>query len=152
MAKIVFDASSLVGALLKAASVPERALLLARSNATICLSAAVEREIREVFTRPKFSLYLARGRAEDVLFLITTGAKWVEPVETVTDCRNAKDNEYLELALAADADIIVSSDTDLLVLHPWRGTSIVTPAEYAACFEPAPGSLEAGSGPGPVTR
>jgi hypothetical protein len=54
MPNVVFDASSLVGAVLKADSVPERALLLARTNETICLSPAIEAEIREVFSRPKF--------------------------------------------------------------------------------------------------
>jgi putative PIN family toxin of toxin-antitoxin system len=34
----------------------------------------------------------------------------------VTDCRDAKDNKYLELALAAGVGVIVSSDDDLLVL------------------------------------
>lgn len=50
----------------------------------------------------------------------------------VTDCRDAKDNRYLELALAAGADAIISGDADLLVLHPWRGTRILRPADYLA--------------------
>jgi hypothetical protein len=48
MPNIVFDASSIVGAALKADSIPERASLLARTHETICLSLAVEIEIREV--------------------------------------------------------------------------------------------------------
>jgi predicted nucleic acid-binding protein len=50
----------------------------------------------------------------------------------VTDCRDPKDDKYLELALAAGAEIIVSSDDDLLVLHPWRGARILRPADYHA--------------------
>jgi predicted nucleic acid-binding protein len=50
----------------------------------------------------------------------------------VTDCRDAKDNKYLELLLAAQAAILVSSDADLLVLAPWRGRQIMRPAEYVA--------------------
>ena len=38
-----------------------------------------------------------------------------------------KDNRYLELALAARADAIVSGDDDLLVLHPWRGIQVLRP-------------------------
>ena len=37
---------------------------------------------------------------------------------------------FLALALAAEAEVIVSSDEDLLVLHPWRGISILNPAEF----------------------
>lgn len=135
MPKVVFDASSLVGALLKESSVPERALLLARAAASIYLSAGVEAEIREVFARPKFRKYLAPGRVQRVLAILTAAAGNVEPTERVTDCRDAKDNKYLELALAAGAETIVSSDDDLLVLHPWRGIDIVTPAEFVAALE-----------------
>jgi predicted nucleic acid-binding protein len=54
MPNVVFDASSVIGAALKQDSIPERALLLARSQESICLSPAVESEIREVLQRPKF--------------------------------------------------------------------------------------------------
>ena len=50
----------------------------------------------------------------------------------VVECRDPKDDEYLELALAASAEIIVSSDDDLLVLDPWRGIQILNPAAYLA--------------------
>jgi len=132
MPKIVFDASSVVGALLNQNSLPERALLLARSNDTICLSAAVEAEIREVAGRPKFQKYLTPSRMELILEILTAAAFVVEPSEAVADCRDVKDNKYLELALAAGAEIIVSSDQDLLTLDPWRGIRIMTPAAYVA--------------------
>ena len=49
----------------------------------------------------------------------------------MTDCRDPKDDKYLELALASQADRIVSSDGDLLVLHPWRGVRIPRPADHS---------------------
>jgi uncharacterized protein len=55
MPNVVFDASSLVGALLKQGSIPERALLLARTNDALCLSAAVLAEIREVLGGRNFN-------------------------------------------------------------------------------------------------
>jgi predicted nucleic acid-binding protein len=48
------------------------------------------------------------------------------------DCRDPKDNKYLELALASGAETIVSSDNDLIVLHPWRGVKILGAADYLA--------------------
>jgi predicted nucleic acid-binding protein len=36
------------------------------------------------------------------------------------------------VALAAQASAIVSSDHELLVLHPWRTILILRPAEYLA--------------------
>jgi predicted nucleic acid-binding protein len=47
-------------------------------------------------------------------------------------CRDPKDNQFLALALVAEANLLISSDEDLLVLHPWRGIPIVTPALFLA--------------------
>ncbi len=130
MPNVVFDASSVVGALLKPESVPERALLLARARHVICLSEAVEVEMREVIGRPRFARYLGEGRGERVMDLVASAAARFSPSVAVQDCRDAKDNKYLELALAAGAVAVVSSDNDLLVLDPWRGIRIVRPAQF----------------------
>jgi putative PIN family toxin of toxin-antitoxin system len=73
---------------------------------------------------------LNADRREEILSLLAAAAVWVEPTQQVTDCRDAKDNRYLELALAAGATVIVSGDADLLVLDPWRGVRILTPAQF----------------------
>jgi putative PIN family toxin of toxin-antitoxin system len=49
-------------------------------------------------------------------------------------CRDPTDAKFLALAIAARADILVSSDLDLLVLHPWRGIPILTPAQFLTQF------------------
>jgi putative PIN family toxin of toxin-antitoxin system len=67
-----------------------------------------------------------------VLRLVREAAVRFQPAISVADCRDAKDNKYLELAIVAGATIIVSSDEDLLVLNPWRGIRILRPAEYLA--------------------
>lgn len=55
---------------------------------------------------------------------------WGAPLQRVTDCRDAKDNKYLELALASAATRIVASDGELLLLDPGRGIRILRPADY----------------------
>lgn len=47
-------------------------------------------------------------------------------------CRDANDDMVLECAMVAGAEIIVSSDKDLLALHPFQGIRILTPAEFLA--------------------
>jgi len=87
----------------------------------------------EVLHRPELARFLGRAQRDEVLELVTAAAVWVEPAVAVTDCRDAKDNKYLELALASGAAAIVSSDDDLLVLDPWRGgVRILRPATYLA--------------------
>jgi hypothetical protein len=38
--------------------------------------------------------------------------------------------QVLEVAVHGRADLILTGDTDLLALHPFRGIAILTPAEY----------------------
>jgi putative PIN family toxin of toxin-antitoxin system len=83
-----------------------------------------------VLGRPKFARVLSQTRVSEILELLTAAAVWIEPVQQVTDCRDAKDNKYLGLAATAGAQAIVSGDQDLLVLHPWRGIAIQTPAVF----------------------
>jgi putative PIN family toxin of toxin-antitoxin system len=127
---IVFDASTLVGAALKVDSVPERALLRAERDDIFALSPAVYAEIGEVLSRAKFARGISPGRRERIMTLLRDAAVWFDPAVPIAACRDPKDDKYLELALAAGADIIVSSDDDLLVLHPWRGVQILRPAAY----------------------
>jgi putative PIN family toxin of toxin-antitoxin system len=129
---IVFDASTLVSAALKANSIPERAVLRAEEVDLFALSAAVDGEFAEVLSRPRFARAIPLARRDGFLKILRDAAIWFDPAVRVTDCRDPKDNKYLELALAAGAEIIVSSDDDLLVLHPWRGVRILNPGDYLA--------------------
>ena len=129
---IIFDASAVVSAALKVDSVPERALLRAEEVDVFALSAAVDTEIAEVLGRPRFAHTIPIERREHVLDILRREAVWFEPTMRVADCRDPKDDKYLELALAAGVETIVSSDDDLLTLHPWRGVRILRPADYLA--------------------
>jgi len=130
---VVVDASTFVSAALKADGNPERALLRAISDSNqLLLSQEVEDEYREVIFRPKFDRYASVERRQRVLDLAVVAAVQVEPTEIVRECRDPKDDKYLALAAAGKADVIVSSDRDLLSMHPWRGISILSPSNFLA--------------------
>lgn len=74
-------------------------------------------------------------RVEDYLAVLVeiaaaSGGGVVEPTVLVTDCPDYEDNRILELALACDAVLIISNDTDLLSMSPWRGTPVVDPRTF----------------------
>ena len=74
-------------------------------------------------------------RAEEYVALLVeiaeaSGGAVVEPGETVSDCADHEDNRILECAAASGSMLIVSDDTDLLQMTPWRGTPVVTSAEF----------------------
>jgi len=49
---------------------------------------------------------------------------------TVKECRDPNDDMFLECGERAGADLLIAGDKDLLVLGSYKGTRIVTPAEY----------------------
>ena len=57
---------------------------------------------------------------------------FIEPTEAIAECRDPKDNKYLELAVAGQAECIITGDQDLLVLHPFKGIDILTVQEFLA--------------------
>src|SRR5947209_4829515 len=96
--RYVFDTSVLVSALLFEQSPPGRALAAARDHGQILLSEAVTRELSEVLARPKFDRYATRAVRDQFLALLIEAGTVVEVTESVTACRDPKDNKFLELA------------------------------------------------------
>lgn len=66
-----------------------------------------------------------------------SGGRVLEPEIRVSDCEDFEDNRVLELAVAADADLLVSDDDHLTRLSPWRGIPIVRPREFAGRIDAA---------------
>jgi hypothetical protein len=101
----------------------------------LCASVGTLAELEQVLNREKFdpyrdresrSAFVATVRRRSLLFAVD-----LEDLSAVhPPCRDPKDDQFLALALAAEADVIVSSDEDLLVLHPWRGIPILSPAAF----------------------
>jgi uncharacterized protein len=54
----------------------------------------------------------------------------VEVRLVIQACRDPRDNKFLELAVSANAKIIVSGDKDLLALYPFQGSQIMTPGDF----------------------
>ena len=57
-------------------------------------------------------------------------AEFVPIIQIVRECRDPKDDKFLEVVLNGRADVIVTGDTHLLKMNPWRGVAVVTPATY----------------------
>jgi putative PIN family toxin of toxin-antitoxin system len=137
--RVVLDTSMLVSAALYTGSIPDQALTKALESFDLCASVETLTELEQVLDRGKFDRYRDRDsrhafvatiRRRSLLFAVEfTDLSAVAPL-----CRDSKDNTFLALALATEADVLVSSDEDLLVLHPWRGIPIITPAEFLTSF------------------
>lgn len=127
---IVVDASVVVSAALRPNSLPRKALDHAMERERIVLSRPVLEEMREVLRRRKFSGVLTLNTVDEIVNALSTAALWFSPTVRVTECRDPGDDIYLELALAAGASVLLSSDHDLLTMDPWRDVRILRPADY----------------------
>ncbi len=54
----------------------------------------------------------------------------IEITYAVQDCRDPKDDKFLNLSLSASARYLITGDPDLLELHPYHETHILSPAEF----------------------
>lgn len=128
----VVDTNVLISAALSPEGKPNRALRYVISEGTLLASNATFDEFSTRIRRPKFFRYLREEDREDYIALIRSVSRLVEPAERIRECRDPQDNKFLELAVAGHADAIVTGDEDLLVMHPFRGISIVAPAAFLA--------------------
>jgi predicted nucleic acid-binding protein len=87
-----------------------------------------------------------REDADALLEMIGTGENvlFVTPVERLhLISSDPSDDKFLECALAAEADLIISGDRHLLALGEFRGLSILDPAQALPL-------LTAGENPSPA--
>jgi putative PIN family toxin of toxin-antitoxin system len=135
--RVVLDTSTLVSAVLRSTSVPRQAFLKAISEAELCASLSTLAELDEVLARDKFDRYLDLESRQTFVALYRRHAR-LFPVSDadesalVTACRDPRDNKFLALVLSCGADVLVSSDDDLLTLHPYRGIPVLSPKAFLA--------------------
>jgi uncharacterized protein len=87
-------------------------------------------ELSDVLTRPKFDRYLALDQRREFFRQIQEIVVWISIRSRIHACRDPRDDKFLELAVNGEADAVVTGDTDLLALDPFRGIAILTPAEW----------------------
>ena len=122
----VVDTNVIVSALLFKKSIPFQAVKIAEKG-IILYSESTLAELREVLNRRKFDKYLQIEERQKFLIKFVDTSRRILIQETISICRDAKDNKFLELAVNGDAQFIITGDQDLLVLNPFRGIKIITP-------------------------
>jgi len=128
--RFVFDTNVVVSALLMKKSVARDAVDKARAKGVFLLSMEVIEELSDVLSRPAFDRYIDEEDRLKFLALLVKEAALVEITERIKECRDSKDDKFLELAVNVSANFIVSGDKDLQVLHPFRNIPILSPREF----------------------
>ena len=128
--RLVLDTNVLVSAVLRNGSIPHRALLKARAEGWLLASDETLAEFCTVLLREKFGVTVARVLREQVLQEYEQLCTLIPIPAPIRACRDLKDDKFIEVAVHGRADLIVTGDQDLLVLDPFVGVEILTPAEY----------------------
>jgi uncharacterized protein len=122
---LVLDANVFVSAIISSSSKARQAFDRAVDTGIILMSNSVFLEISEVLLRPKFDRYIDRPKRQNFIEDLLEIVNFVEIDQQISECRDPKDNKYLELAVCGGAKSIVTGDNDLLVLNPFRGITIL---------------------------
>jgi len=128
--RIVVDTNVFVSGLLRRSSVSGQAAAKARHNAVLLVSEATMTELADVLAGAKFDRYVSVEQRVGFIRLIWNIAEFVPIIQRLRECRDPKDDKFLEVALNGRADLILSGDADLLTLNPWRETAILSPSQY----------------------
>ena len=93
---------------------------------------ASEHLLREIHRALVKTVKLPDKAADQIIQLLRDNSILVEPERLPADtCRDAEDVPVLSLALAAEAECIVTGDKDLLVLKKFRSIPILTTRTFS---------------------
>jgi len=128
--RVVFDTNVFVRALISPSGVNAR-LVESRHLYQLFTSPAIIEEVTEVLARADL-LQTKSIRRVDVerLIGVLRRARRVSPTITVRASRDPDDDKFLEAALTARADYVVTGDKDLRTLDGYQGLKIRFPSEF----------------------
>lgn len=96
-------------------------------------------ELMDIFQKPKLQKRLNQLNfsAEEVTIVAKRLMIFVT-IEAIIipELRDPKDQMILATAITGNADVVISGDKDLLVLHPFANISILSPQEFLFNYFP----------------
>ena len=127
----VYDTNVIVSATLKPESIPASLVALClEGSVKLFLTPEILEEYREVLKRPKFAF--DPSSVDAFLQDIEKAAGMVYPTKRVRRALDEPDNRFLECAKAAKAHYLVTGNKKHFPFPEFKGTKIVSPAEFAA--------------------
>jgi uncharacterized protein len=126
----VLDTNTIVSALLLPNSLPRQAFDAAFEAGVVLVTESTLAEVTEVLHRPRFDRYVLLEERLQFLGHFVSNVIVVVATETIGECRDPKDNKFLEAAIAGSASHLITGDDDLLILHPYREVAILNARSF----------------------
>ncbi len=130
--RVVIDTNVLISALIKADSSPAKIISLWRAGKIeLALCPEIIEEIVRVLKYPKLQKHISDEEAARFLTLLHTATTIVrlDELVSVVDA-DPDDNKFVAVAVACQAEAIISGDGHLLEIGSYRDIPILTPAQF----------------------
>jgi uncharacterized protein len=134
-AYIVIDTNVLISAGLLPKSKTANALTLAIEHFVIAQNQATWHELETRIARKKFDSYFGDGGRLRHMVKIAQSIQIFEANAKIAASRDKTDDKFIELAVDANAKIIVSGDSDLQDLKTYKTIKILSPSQFAERFK-----------------
>ena len=132
--RFVIDTNILVSSVLIKSSIPDVAFKTAKSLGIILFSDSTFQELQEILNRSKFDKYISVSIRTQFLAKFKLEAEEIKIDQIIKECRDPKDDKFLEVAINGNATHLITGDKDLLELHPFRGVDIITATQFLEIF------------------
>lgn len=127
---IVLDSNVIISAALSPKGMAAKVVNHIIKHAKIVFCDETFDELQTRLWRPKFDRYITLEQRKLLLHDLSAIAEWVEIQNETRYSRDIDDDKFIATALAANADVIVSGDSDLLVLEIVENVSVLKPADF----------------------
>ena len=128
--RVILDTNLLISRALTPSSLTASAVRLIVDHCDLLVSQATMDEFASTLTRIQSKGYVKQDEALVLITAYKEMVEWVPIIKRVQECRDPKDDKFLELALNGRADYIITGDKDLLVLNPFIETQILTTKDF----------------------
>ena len=131
----VIDTNNLISASLIPTSTSRKALEKTMTLGKIAIAPNTLDELLDVIFRKKLDKYFSDNNERLVIVnILEANAVFFSPEISIDECKDKKDNKFLELAIAAQASCIITGDNDLLVVHSFRNIPILNAFDFINTF------------------
>ena len=131
----VIDTNNLISASLIPTSTSRKALEKTMTLGKIAIAPNTLDELLDVIFRKKLDKYFSDNNERLVIVnILEANAVFFSPEISIDECKDKKDNKFLELAIAAQASCIITGNNDLLVLHSFRNIPILNAFDFINTF------------------
>ena len=126
--KIVLDTNVLIAAFISPKGISHEVFELCVRSHSLFSSEFILNEFKE---KLKHKFYYDEKEITEIIDLISAKFKIVKiKGEKIKVCRDVDDNNIIETAVSAKADVIITGDDDLLVLKNYKDIEIISPREF----------------------